>query len=188
MKHLLDNLTYKIIPEEQALRDVKILSKDIFDWTRRHRKALTNDVVLYIRHHLDLASKDPFGHFYLLVKQHKTLLSTRPVCSDCASVPHALGKWLDIQLQLIVQEQATYFKDSYALKRELDRMHLPSNACIVPYDAISMYTNIGTTDCINRLTTFLLDPTTPTAYPQPPPHCYHGSSLTGNVEQPHAIR
>ena len=29
MKHLLDNSTYKIIPEEQALRDVKILSKEI---------------------------------------------------------------------------------------------------------------------------------------------------------------
>ena len=68
MKHLLDNSTYEIIPEEQALRDVKILSKDILDWTRRHRKALTNDVVLYIRHHLDLASEDPFGYFYLLVK------------------------------------------------------------------------------------------------------------------------
>ena len=33
MKHLLDNTTYKIILEEQALRDVKIISKDIFDWT-----------------------------------------------------------------------------------------------------------------------------------------------------------
>jgi hypothetical protein len=30
MNHLLDNLTYKIIPEEQALRDVKKLSKEIF--------------------------------------------------------------------------------------------------------------------------------------------------------------
>ena len=93
MKHILDNSAYKIIPEEQALRDVKILSKDIFDWTLRHRKALTDDVVLYIRHHLGLSSKDPFGYFYLTVKLHKTPVSTHPVCSDCASVPHALGKW-----------------------------------------------------------------------------------------------
>jgi hypothetical protein len=33
MTHLLNNLTYKIIPEEQALRDVKILSREIFIWT-----------------------------------------------------------------------------------------------------------------------------------------------------------
>jgi hypothetical protein len=165
MKHLLDTLRYKIIPEEQALRDVKKLSKEIFDWTLRHRKALTDDVVRYIRHHLDLSSKDPFGYFYLTVKLHKTPVSTRPVCSDCASVPHALGKWLDIQLQPIVKEQATYFKDSYALKQELDTMHLPPNARIFTYDAISMYTNIDTEDCINRLSEFLLDPTTLAAYP-----------------------
>jgi hypothetical protein len=33
MTHLLDILTYKIIPEEQELRDVKILSREIFIWT-----------------------------------------------------------------------------------------------------------------------------------------------------------
>ena len=165
MTHLLDSLTYTIIPEEQALRDAKILSKEIFDWTLRHRRKLTDDVVRYIRHHLDLSSKDPFGYFYLTVKLHKTPLSTRPVCSDCASVPHALGKWLDHQLQPIVKDQATYFKDSYALKRELDKMNLPPNACIFTYDAISMYTNIETKDCINRISEFLLNPTPLAAYP-----------------------
>ena len=165
MKHLLDTSTYKTIPEEQAMRDVKTLSKDIFSWTLRHRKALTDDVVRYIRHHLDLSSKDPFGYFYLTVKLHKTPVSTRPVCSDCASVPHALGKWLDYQLQPIVKDQATYFKDSFALKQELDKMHLPPNACIFTYDAISMYTNIETEDCINRLSEYLLDPITLKAYP-----------------------
>jgi hypothetical protein len=165
MKHLLDTLTYKTIPEEQAMRDVKTLSKDIFSWTLRHRKALTDDVVRYIRHHLDLSSKDPFGYFYLTVKLHKTPVSTRPVCSDCASVPHALGKWLDYHFQPIVKDQATYFKDSYALKQELDKMHLPPNACIFTYDAISMYTNIETEDCINRLSEYLLDPITLKAYP-----------------------
>jgi hypothetical protein len=165
VSHLLDSLTYKIIPKEQALRDVKKLSKEIFDWTLRHRKALTNDVVHYIRHHLDRSSKDPFGYFFLTIKLHKTPVSTRPVCSDCASVPHALGKWLDTQLQPIVKEQATYFKDSYALKQELETMYLPPNACIFTYDAVSMYTNIETEDCIKRLSNCLLDPTTIAAYP-----------------------
>jgi hypothetical protein len=92
-------------------------------------------------------------------------ISTRPVCSDCASVPHALGKWLDIELQPIVQKQATYFRDLYTLKQELDKMNLPPNATIFTYDTISMYTNIETEDCINRLSEYLLDPSTLATYP-----------------------
>ena len=44
-------------------------------------------------------------------------------------------------------------------------MNLPPNACIFTYDAISMYTNIETKDCINRISEFLLNPTTLAAYP-----------------------
>jgi hypothetical protein len=44
-------------------------------------------------------------------------------------------------------------------------MHLPPNACIFTYNAISMYTNIETEDCINRLSEYLLDPITLKAYP-----------------------
>jgi hypothetical protein len=164
MAHLLDTSTYKVISEEQAMNDVKKLSKEIFLWALCHRKSLTNDAVHYIRHHLDLSSKDPFGYFYLTVKLHRLNVSTRPFCSDCASVPHALGKWLDLQLQPIIQQQTTYFKDSYALKNELDKIYLPPNASIFNYDAVSMYTNIKTEDCINQLSAFLHNPTTLTTY------------------------
>jgi hypothetical protein len=51
------------------------------------------------------------------------------------------------------------------LKRELDQMNLPPNASIFTYDAISMYTNIETEDCIDRLSTYLLDPSTVATYP-----------------------
>ncbi len=81
-------------------------------------------------------------------------------------------------------------------------MHLPPNACIFTYDAISMYTNIETEDCINRLSEYLLNPITLKAYPYltpplpswklsiPLPYspCYHGSSLISYAEQPYAIQ
>jgi len=47
----------------------------------------------------------------------------------------------------------------------LDKISLPPNASIFTYDAISMYTNISTNDCIARLTSFLLSPHTSTRYP-----------------------
>jgi len=165
MQHLSDTSTYTIISEENALTKVSHLRREKFNWTRKFRDSITERVVHYIRYHLDKSNEDPFGYFYLLVKLHKTPISTRPVCSDCASLPHALGKWVDLQLQPIVQNQATYFKNSLALKTELDTLTLPPNARIFTYDAISMYTNINTEDCISRLSSFLLDPQTKITYP-----------------------
>lgn len=115
---------------------------------------------------MEKARSDPFGYFYLLAKLHKTPVSTRPVCSDCASLPHSIGKWIDRQLQPIVRQQHTYFKNSFELKGLLDTMDiLPANACLFTYDAISMYTNIDTNQCIDRLTSFLTDQSTKEKYP-----------------------
>ncbi|KAL7526149.1 hypothetical protein ACHAXR_001344, partial [Thalassiosira sp. AJA248-18] len=86
---------------------------------------------------------------------HKYPISTRPVCSDCASLPHALGQWVGEQLQPIVKAQTTNFKNSFELKQELDTMTLPANASLFTYDAVLMYTNINTDDCIKRLSKFL---------------------------------
>ena len=47
----------------------------------------------------------------------------------------------------------------------LDKLSLPSNASVFTYDAISMYTNINTDNCIKRFTDFLLKPNTGTLYP-----------------------
>jgi hypothetical protein len=55
----------------------------------------------------------------------------------------------------VVTSQPTYFKDSFALKRELKKLVIPANASIFTYDAISMYTNIDIDDCLERTSTFL---------------------------------
>ncbi|KAL7534531.1 hypothetical protein ACHAXR_005939 [Thalassiosira sp. AJA248-18] len=102
-------------------------------------------------------------------KLHKTPLKTRPVCSDCASLPHALGQWVDEMLQPIVKAQPTYFKNTFALKKELNDLKLPANASLFTYDAVSMYTNIDTEECIARLEAFLLDPQVQKRFQHYPP-------------------
>jgi hypothetical protein len=119
---------------------------------------LSDDAQKFIRRKLSETIKDPFGYFYLTIKLHKTPISTRPVCSDCASLPHALGQWVDEQLQPIVKGQSTYFKNSFDLKKELDGITLPANASIFTYDALSMYTNIDKEECIARIEQYLWQP------------------------------
>ena len=151
LKHLTDTTTYRIIPEAEAWADIHTLRDDILRWTFRHRKSLSPEATKFLRKKLDENMKEPFGYFYLMPKLHKTPMSTRPVCSDMASLVHPLGQWVTEFLQPIVQTQHTYFKDSFALKRELDTLSVPPNASLFTYDAISMYTKIDTDDCIARL-------------------------------------
>ncbi len=83
-------------------------------------------------------------------------MTTRPmsVCSDCASIVHPLGKWLDITLQPIVKSQPAYFQDLFSLKLELNDLQLPPYASLFTFNAISMYTNIDIVNCIKLLSTF----------------------------------
>jgi hypothetical protein len=98
---------------------------------------------------------DPLGYFYLLIKLHKQLITGQPVCSDCGSLPHGLGRYVDGELQPIVRDQALYFKNSVELKTELEALSLPNNASLFTYDAIAMYPSINTTDCLAQLTGYL---------------------------------
>ncbi len=117
--------------------------------------SLTKDATAYIWYWIQKNHFNPFGYFYLTVKIHKGPLSTRPVCSDCASLVHPLGKWLDYTLQPVVACQPFYFKDSFSLKQEIDKLVLPPNASIITFDAIAMYTNIDINNSIERITKFL---------------------------------
>jgi hypothetical protein len=120
LEHLLNILTYKILTEAQAARDIQELQEEIYSWTICHRCSLSDNVVNFIRKHLNDAADNPLGYFYLLIKLHRTPISGRPVCSNCGSLPHALGHWVDKTLQPIVQDQALYFKNSAELKSEME--------------------------------------------------------------------
>ena len=91
--------------------------------------------------------------------------STHPVCSDCASLPHTIGKWVDQQLQPVIQAQAYYFKNSFELKHLLDPLQLPPNVCLFTYDAVSIIPTLTLTNASNISQPFLTDPTTTTTFP-----------------------
>ena len=140
------------------MNEVLKLRSEIRSWLSDFRPCLTDMEAKYLRKKLDETREDPLGYFYLLYKLHKNPVKTRPVCSDCGSTVHALGQWVDEKLQPIVKAQRTYFKNSFELKERLDLLKLPPNASFFTYDAISMYTNIDTEDCIERLSEFLSKP------------------------------
>jgi hypothetical protein len=155
LDHLLDSSTYEMLTEEQANQDIDTLWQDIYNWTVRHRSSVPDNTVNFIRSHLDKAMLEPLGYFYLLIKLHKQPITGRPVCSDCGSLPHALGRYVDGELQPIVRDQALYFKNLVELKTDLEALSLPTNASLFTYYAIAMYPSMNTNDCLARLTGYL---------------------------------
>jgi hypothetical protein len=87
--------------------------------------SFTKDATAYICHWTLKNQNDPFGYFFLMIKIHKAKGGTPPICSDCASLAHPLGKWLNYTLQPVVTSQPSYFKDSFTLKQKLDKLVLP---------------------------------------------------------------
>ncbi len=151
-------MTYKLLTKHNAHQDALALKTKIYDWTLCHQEALTDEETNFIRHHLAQAERDPHGYFYLLIKLHKKKISGLPVCLDCSSLPHALGHWVDAQLQPVVKDQALYLKNSAELEGDLDEMTLPANASLFTYDMVAMYPSINTAQCLDRLLGFLLSP------------------------------
>ena len=165
LKHLQDHSTYKIIPEQQAQEEDAELRLDIHDWMRRYRQELPRSTRRYLEKKLEETKEDPFGYFYLTYKLHKNPVKTRPVCSDCASTPHALGQWVDGMLQPIVKAQKAYFKDTFELKHKLHRLEPGRNWRLITFDAVSMYTNIDLEVCIERISSYLRHPDTQENFP-----------------------
>jgi hypothetical protein len=104
-KHILDTTPYQQVSEDNALQCTPNLYYEIYQWTNNFAIAsnVSQSSIDYIRYNTLKNRLDPFGYFCLTIKIHKTPVSTRPVCSDCASIIHPLGKWLDYALQPIVK-------------------------------------------------------------------------------------
>ncbi|KAL7539220.1 hypothetical protein ACHAWF_006335 [Thalassiosira exigua] len=90
-----------------------------------------------------------------MYKIHKTPMKMWPVVSDCVSLTHPLGKWINIMLQTFAKAVPAYPKDSFELKEMLLQKRVPPGARLFTSDAKSMYTNIDTDIALARIAAYL---------------------------------
>jgi hypothetical protein len=126
----------------------------IKDWIKAYKDVLSKNEEQFIK--LSLAqNKDPFGTLYLLMKVHKSFLSSRAIISGSGSLLHALSVWADSHLQQFARARSAYFKSSNDLKSMLYDLVLPPNTYLFTDDAVSMYSNIPTRRAIQFITEHL---------------------------------
>jgi len=155
--HLNCTTTYKRLSVAEAkLAEVQTKTA-ITAWLKRNKQHVTTMERKFLRKNLN-ENEDPFGRFYLTLKAHKLkpgdpvgALKSRPIVSCPGSLLHPLGVWTDSRLQEVAKQQASYFPNSFELKKQLLELELPPNARLFTADAVSMYTNIPTTRALNLI-------------------------------------
>lgn len=157
--HLTNDEIYRQLSEQEAWTKVESIREEIDEWLDEFEDDITDHEAKYIRAHMGANSLSPFGQFYIMYKIHKGMKNnrwpTRPVCSDVTSIPHGLGKWTTEKLLPVAEKQPSYFKDSFALKEQLDQVVVPNNALVWTADASAMYTYIKTEPALIEFNSYL---------------------------------
>ena len=158
-EHLSNPAAYQQLTKQEAQQ--KILSiKTHYRWFRMQYHSIFSDQEnKFLNANCD--PEDPYCHFYLLAKVHKTPWKTRPIVSTSGSLLEGLGKWIDKQLQPLCKDIPSYVKNSASLVQELLELPpLPPTALLLTADAVSMYTNIDTDHGLTTLKDVLPDTAT----------------------------
>jgi hypothetical protein len=153
--HLSDAQTYQALSPNEAATAIANLGDNLDVFLSTHRDELGEATCKFLN---DSKSEvtDPYPHFYLTFKIHKTPLKTRPIVSVSGSLLHALGRWLDDQLQPLVRTLPSFIASSWELKNCLEDLPpLPAHARFFTCDAVSMYTNIDTDHALAVIAPFL---------------------------------
>jgi hypothetical protein len=154
LDHLADDITYRQLSSDEAHQAIKTTGVMIDNFICDHSRALGPSDEKYLTRSLEV--DDPFAHFYVMAKVHKTPWTVRPIVSVSGSITHGLGRWLSQQLKPIVTALPSYISSSFELKQRLQRLKFtPSRVSMFTCDAVSMYTNIDTDHALEQIAIFL---------------------------------
>ena len=150
--HLNDTNTYRRLTKDEASSLIAQTEKGFDDWFKKYKDQI--DHIEYLSHHRAYYENN-YNTFYVLPKVHKNKLSTRPIVSTSGTLLRALGVWCDEKLQIAARKQRSYFKDTFELKKTLDKIVLPPNAKLFTSNVVSMYTNIPTKKALQKIAKYL---------------------------------
>ena len=123
------------------------LKKNIFVRVSRQKQfflmgCISDKTLKYFTYEFKKASNS--GKFYLLLKVHKRLESVpgRPIISNCGAPTVKALEFLDFHLKSIMQNGASYIKDSNNFKSKIKNIDIPNDALLVTADVVGLYPSI----------------------------------------------
>ena len=94
-----------------------------------------------------------WGNFIFLLKIHKRLESARrrPIISNSGALTEKASEFLNFHLKSIMQNGASYIKDSNDFKSKIKNIDIPNDALLVTADVVGLYHSIPHEAGLNAL-------------------------------------
>ncbi len=140
-EHLSNVNVYKQLTAADTSAAMQCLRYKFDDFRNKHKETLGQNVLTFFRRSLNQHGCN-VAKFRATIKVHKNPPTTRPIVATCGTFLGSVSKWLDYQLQLLMQFLPWCIKDSKSFRDELIHLKVPPNAKLFTCDAVSMYSNI----------------------------------------------
>jgi hypothetical protein len=114
--HLNETRTYRRLSPLEARMYARQFRKNHTSVDQNTQDAVSKNEAKYLQRSLSQCSY-PFGAFYLMMKVHKEILSSRAIMSASSILLFYLRIWVDRKLQPFARRQQTYFKNSQMLNQ-----------------------------------------------------------------------
>ena len=132
------NVYRKVNYKEKLLSELKDKSNSFFKELKR-KGCISDKTLKYFTYEYKKSTN--LGKFYLLPKIHKRLNNAprRPVISNCGAPTKKASEFLDVHLKGVMQNGASYIKDSNNFINKVKNIDIANDALQVTADVVGLY-------------------------------------------------
>ena len=117
-------------------------SKGEIVYTKDNTRKKLTEIAEYMLQLQNFPDKLRLGHFYLLMKVHKSPIVGRPIVSSIDTITYYTSKYIDFTLQPLLRTIPSYIQSSEHILTILERATFPSDCIILCADVNSLYPSI----------------------------------------------
>jgi hypothetical protein len=147
--HLDDTKYYQKVQAVDSL----LIKKKLWNLTDKYHSVLTKDEYKLLRR-VPIEPLTP--EFYVIPKLHKNPHSSRPIVPSLDWITTNASKWLDKQLQPLLQHFPWIIPNSMAAIQKIESTTARKKCFLVSADATTLYTNINLDEGIRKIKALLL--------------------------------
>ena len=156
--HLHDKKTYEKVPLMPLISTIYLELRNILAcyhilYTNSEHSHLTPLASFMLS--LENAPLQRLCKFYILVKIHKTPMSSRPISSNTKYLSWHASKFLDHRLKPFLRLCSSYTPNSQVLVKILEKRRFPKTCYLLEADVDNLYPSIPVVDGLIRLSSFL---------------------------------
>ena len=150
-KELKDTKVYKQVDFKKKLLCELVDKSNSFFKELKRKGCISEKTLKYFTY--EFKNSTNLGTLYLLPKIHKRLENVpgRPIISNCGSPTEKVSEFLDFHLKSVMQNGASYVRDSNDFKNKIKNIEIPNNALLVTADVVGLYSSIPNESGLNAL-------------------------------------